>query len=327
MSRTILYYNVYITYNSTKTNIRFSDLIDRIRPLNEVERFWNEKKLSLLHMNLIDIENPLNAYNRSFAIAKYRDSYKPYTGRIGTNIANPITDDVIEFTCCYYIERSKQLAIEYNHIGSRPNEIAKYFSSFLPKTEDNIWGISLEPIDASRGLNTIRQASKINSIEFKIDCTQSLPEQFAAENFFTNFLRKTVESHLEFGANTASIKFGNGRKRLDIIEAQTLIQLVSLLDIEDDIFSSVKIDFENSEGKKDTIDLKNGNILKSIIMENEDITSYEYILNQMEISYVLNNQPGSISFQRFKNLLQNVSLPEIIVHTSNEVVSLSQEGA
>lgn len=326
MSRTILYYNVFITYNGEKTNIRFSDLIDRIRFLDEVERFWNKKKLSLLFMKIIDVNNPLNLYNRSFAIAKYRDSYKPYTGRIGTNLAHPIEDDVIEFTCCYYIERYKQIAIEYNHIGSRPNEIAQYFSSFLPKADGALWDICLEPIDAARGLNTIRQANKINSIEFKIDCTRTIPE-FAAENFFANFLRTTVESHLEFGANTATIKFGNGRKRLEIIEAQTLIHLISLLDIEEEIFSSVKIEFINASNKKETIDLKNGNILKNVIMENEDITGYEYILDAIELAYTLNNQPGSTGFQRYTNLIRNMLLPEIIVHTNREVITVPEEGA
>lgn len=326
MSRTILFYNVYITYNGEKTAIRISDLIDRIRPLDEGQRFWNERKLSLLYMKAIDLNNPLNLYNRSFAIAKYRDSYKPYTGRIGTNLANPIVDDVIEFTCCHYIERYKQLAIEYNHVGSRPNEIAKYFSSFLPKPEGALWDICLEPIDAPRGLNIIRRANKVISIEFKIDCTRTITEQFDAENFFANFIKNTVESHLEFGANTATIKFGNGRKRLDIIEAQTLIQLISLLDIEDEIFSSVKIEFVNASEKRDVIDLKNGNILKNVIMENENITGYEYIIDQIEASYNLNNQPGNMGFKRYRNLLNHLTLPEINFHTNNEVIAVPVAG-
>lgn len=326
MSRTILYYNVYITFNGEKTNHRLSDLIDRIEQFDNVGKFWSTKNLSLLYLKMIDINNPLNIYNRSFAIAKYRNNYRPYTGRIGTNIANPIEDDVIEFTCCSYIDHSRQLLIEYNHHGSRPNEIAKYLSSFLPKNEGAIWDLCLEPIDATRGLNVIRQARRINSIEFKIDCTQPLPD-FQAETFLGNYIRRTVESHVEFGANMATIKFGNGRRRLEIIEAQTLIQMVALLNLENDVFSSVKIEFVSAENLKETIDLKNGNILKNIILQDIDANGYEFIIDQMEISYDINHQPGNTAYQRFTNLIWNMNLPEIVPHHNNVIAAVPDEGA
>lgn len=326
MTRTILYYNVYITFNGEKTNLRLADLIDRIIQFDDVERFWRTKNLSLLYLKMIDINNPLNLYNRSFAIAKYRDNYRPYTGRIGTNIATQIEDDVIEFTCCSYIDRSRQLLIEYNHHGCRPNEIARYYSSFLPKNEGAVWDICLEPIDATRGLNVIRQAHRINSIEFKIDCTQPLPN-FQAETFLGNYIRRTVESHVEFGANIATIKFGNGRRRLEIIEAQTLIQMVALLNLEEDVFSSVKIEFVNADNVKETIDLKNGNILKDIILQNVDATGYEFIIDQMEISYDINHQPGNTAYQRFPNLIRNMNLPELVRHLNNAIAVVPEEGA
>src|SRR5690606_13119973 len=106
-------------------------------------KFWNRKKLSLLYLKLIDVEHPINRRNRSFSVARYRESYKPYTGRIGTNIANPINDDVIEFTNCFFIGQSRQIAIEYNHIGCRPNDISEYLSSFLPKEPENYWHVVL----------------------------------------------------------------------------------------------------------------------------------------------------------------------------------------
>lgn len=327
MSRTILYYNIHLTLNGEKTSVPLTNLINEVNDLDEVERFWNSKKLSLLFLKLIDITNPLNANNRSFAIAKYRDSYKPYTGRIGTNEATPIVDDVIEFTCCHYLKDPNILIIEYNHNGSRPNDVARYFSSFLPKVEGNFWDIELEPIDAERGLQTLREARKINSIELKIDCTQTIATNFPAGTFFANFLPNLIESHREFGANVAVVKFGNGRKRLDIIEGQHLIQMISILDLDDEIFQSVKVDFIDSDGIKDIIDLKNSNILRTIIMEGETITSYEYIIDQIEISHLTNNRPGELAFRRFTNLIHNQVLPNIIAHENIRQTIIEDEGA
>lgn len=327
MSRTILYYNIHLTLNGAKTSIPLTNLINEINDLNETERFWNPKKLSLLYLKLIDTTNRLNVHNRSFAIAKYRDSYKPYTGRIGTNEATPIVDDVIEFTCCHYLKDPNILIIEYNHNGSRSSDIGRYFSSFLPKVEGNFWDIELEPIDAERGIQTLREAQKINSIELKIDCTQTITEDFAAETFFGNFLPTLIDSHREFGANVAFVKFGNGGKRINIIEGQQLIQMISILNLDDDIFQSIKVDFIDSNGEKDVIDLKNLNILRNIIMEGETITGFEYIINQIEIAHITNNRPGELAFRRFTNLIHNQILPGIIAHENNRQNFIEDEGA
>lgn len=310
MSRTILNYNLYITYNDQKTNLSLSEVIDKIILLSHEKRFWDEGKLSLLYLKAINIKSPYTMYDRSFAIAKYRDSYKPYTGKIGTDQAVPIEEDVIEFTCCAYIEPSKQLLIEYNHTGARPNDIAKYFASFLPNNEkDNSWGICLEPINSENGLNKVNKAKKINSIEFKIDCTKTLPV-LNGNTFFSIFLQQTVKSHQEFGANIATIKFGSGRKKLEIIEAKQLINLVSMINIEDEIFVSVKVEYINEHGDKKKMDLKKENILKHSIMEEDDsVTGYEYIIDQIDSMFIERHKPGYNACENYVTI-NDAKLPE-----------------
>lgn len=326
ISRTIHFYNVFLTFNGEKTNHSLTTLIDNIFNLEDHEKFWREKKLSILFRKLIDINNPLNYNNRSFAVAKYRDDYRPYTGRIGTNEALPIESDIIEFTCCCYIESTRQLIVEYNHHGSRPNDIAKYLSSFLPNTEDGTWQVCMEPIDSNKGLNTLRSAEKINSIEFKLDCHQELKSTYA-NSFFGNFFKRTIESHVEFGANVATVKFSNGMKRLDIIDAHSLIQLITLLDFEDELFHSVKIEFIDSQNKRDIIDLKNGRILKAIIMEDVEATGYEFIIDQIESYYDRNQGPGSNGFLRFNRLVRNLNYPVVIPHINIFEDAAPEQGA
>lgn len=290
-----------------------TSLIDAIIKAPYEERFWNGGKLSLLYLKTDFDDNAYTMYDRSFAIAKYRDSYKPYTGRMGTNIAKKIEEDVMEFTCCCYIEPSQQIMIEYNHNGAKPNDIVKYFSSFLPSVKGTNWGICLEPISTENGLTQIQNAKKINSIEFKIDCTKTLPK-FSSPTFLSNFLSKTVESHQEFGANTAIIKFGNGRKRLEIIKSKELINLVTLLDIESEIISEVNVIYTDSNNEKKEINLKNDNILKYKILEGkEDVTGYEFIVSEMEAAYIINGRPGSTAFEHY-SALHNIQLPTITTH-------------
>ncbi|WP_395761229.1 hypothetical protein [Bacillus sp. 3G2] len=313
MSRTILYYNIFLTRNGVKTTVPVEELIDAIYPLEDIEKFWNQKKLSFLYLGIIDFEHPLNRFNRCISVAKYRDAYKPYTGRIGTNIANPINDDVIEFTNCFFIGRFRQVAIEYNHIGSRPNEIVNYLSSFLPKEPQNYWDAILEPVETSFGLTDIRNSDKIYSIEFSIDC--SVETDYETESFFGSFIDKTRQSHMEFGANVATVRFGNGRKRINIMEAQSLVRRLTDLNFDDEIFAAIKVEYDSPmTGRKEKVDLKNQNILKSIILQGDNATGYEYILDQMDIQYNLENRPGSNAYLRFENDLEYAELPTVIPH-------------
>jgi len=315
LARTIYYYNIYITRNGRKTNLPFESLIDAIIPMTDSGKFWDRKKLSLLFVKPIDITHPIDCLNRAIAIAKYRDNYKPYTGRIGTNIANPIIEDVIEFTNCFYIGQTRQIAIEYNHFGSRHNEIAAYFSSFLPKGPSDYWDVVLEPIENNVGMRDVLNAEKVFSVEFTIDCTQEIDRTFETESFFGEFVEKTIDSHLQFGANVATIRFGNGKKRNDIIEANDLVRLLNHLDFEDDVFASVKVDYLSPRtGRRESINLKNQNILKSIILEGDTATGYEYILDHMIDKYTLENRPGSTAFRQFENQLEHENLPVITPH-------------
>lgn len=321
LSRTIYYYNIYITRNGRKTGIPIESLIDAIIPMTDTGKFWPGKKLSLLFAKQIDATHPINCLNRSIAIAKYRDSYKPYTGRIGTNIANPINDDVIEFTNCFYIGQYRQIAMEYNHFGSRHNEIAAYLSSFLPKGAGDYWDVVLEPIETRVGMTDVRNAEKVFSVEFTIDCTHEIDRNFETESFFGEFIEKTINSHNEFGANVATIRFGNGRKRIDVIEANQLVRLLNHLNFEDDVFASVKVDYLSpTTGRRENIDLKNQNILKSIIMEGDTATGYEYILDQMEDKYTTENRPGSTAFRQFEDQLEHADFPVITPHPITVVV-------
>lgn len=311
MSRTILFYNAYITLNGNKTSINLFELIDNIYLLDDVEKYWGHKNISMLFLNNVD---PNYANNRSFALAKYRENYRPYTGRVRTNRATPITDDVIEFTCCSYIHDARTLMIEYNHFGCRTNDVANYLSSFLPQNETEHWDVCLEPIPAIRGIETIRLAQKINSVEFNIDCTQTLPVNFPAQTLFGSLIQRSVQSHIDFGANNAIFKFTNGRRRNEIIQVEMLIPLIQLLDVEAEVYNSVKVEFTNNNGQKDTIDLKNGNILKEVIMSEVDIDGYQAIINNMEREYINRRNPGSNAHTRYPQLLRNRILPGIIRH-------------
>lgn len=318
MSRTIHYYNCFITKNGQPTNLSLCDLLDRIIVLADNERYKtiNRNQMSLISMAHPDPNNHETARNRTVAFCKYRDN-KPFLGTKGTDRADEIDDDVLELTSVVFIPHHHMALVEYNHQGCRPKNISDYLSSFLPSTPEESWGVSFEVISAPLGFNDIRQSNDIRNIEFKLDITENTfrAPQREENSLLGTLVALTRTSGTEVGANSATVSFGNGRKRKDVIEAQALIRLIEQLDLESELFESVKVKYSSpSTHRVEEIDIKNVGIMKQIIMQNDDATAWEYIGNEIQNNFYTNARPGRDAFARFRNAIINEQFPDIVIN-------------
>ncbi|MCU4715932.1 hypothetical protein OCE25_27155 [Bacillus cereus] len=319
MSKTIHYYNCFITRNGVKTNINLTALLDRLIGIDPQVLFKSTKygNISLINMKMPDINSP-TFQNRTVAFGKFRD-HKPYLGNKGTRRADEITDDVLELTTAVFIPNSSLVMIEYNHYGCRPVHLQNYLSLFLPSSDTESWMIEFTEIEPTLSFNDVRQSRNIKSIEFNLNLIAPAPHNFLEnqenESLFANILRPTLESHAEFGANKATITFSNGRFRREVIHPERLIELVAALDFdENDVFESIKVKYQSpTTGNSEHIDLKNAGVLKRIIMRNDDNTGWEYIGDQMESDYYNNNRPGNAFVRRYDREIIGANLPNIVL--------------
>ncbi|MDA2091072.1 DUF6731 family protein [Bacillus cereus] len=319
MSKTIHYYNCFITRNGVKTNINLTTLLDRLIGINPQVLFKNTKygNISLINMKMPDLTSP-TFQNRTVTFGKFRD-HKPYLGNKGTRRADEITDDVLELTTAVFIPNSSLVMIEYNHYGCRPVHLQHYLSLFLPSTETESWMLEFTEVEPTLGFNDVRHSRNIKSIEFSLNLIAPAPHNFLEnqenESLIANILRPTLESHAEFGANKATITFSNGRFRREVIHPERLIELVAALDFdENDVFESIKVKYQSpTTGNSEHIDLKNAGVLKRIIMRNDDNTGWEYIGDQMESDYYNNNQPGHGFVRRYDREIIGANLPNIVL--------------
>ncbi|KZD35262.1 DUF6731 family protein [Bacillus cereus] len=324
MSKTIHYYNCFITQNGVKTNISLTNLLDDLIVINPQMLFksTNFGNISLIDMKLPDPNSP-TFQNRTVTFGKFRDQ-KPFLGNMGTRRADEIVDDVLELTTAVFIPNSNLVMIEYNHHGCRPVHLQHYLSHFLPSDENESWMVEFVKIEPPLGFNDVRHSPKINSIEFTLNLIAPAPNNFLDnqedESLILNILRPTLESHAAFGANKATITFSNGRIRREVMHPERLIELVAALDYdENDVFESIKVKYDSpATGNSEHIDLKNAGVLKRIIMQNDDHTGWEYIGDQIEADHYNNNQPGNAFTRRYDReiipaILPNIVLPEIIL--------------
>ncbi|WP_144499785.1 DUF6731 family protein [Bacillus sp. FDAARGOS_235] len=312
MSRSIQYYNCFLTLNGEKTDTNISDFLDAIIVVDPPQRFKRTKygPSAMIHMAppVMDPRDPRFS-NRRISVGKYRDRNKPYLGTMGTDRAIPIQDDVLELTSCVFIPEHYMVLIEYNHHGCRPTNIENYFNSFLPNNPQNQWAFELIPIQTTLGMRDIEQSNDIRNIEFKLDLVtgerrnifRNGMEEQENTSLIGNIINTTVDSHLDFGANTASIAFGNGRQRLDVIQSQRLIELIRTLDFESEIFESVKVRYKSqTTNKVEDIDLKNEGVLKRIILDNEDQNGWEYVSEETELDFYRNHRPGHTNYRDYE---------------------------
>lgn len=116
---------------------------------------------------------------------------------------------------------------------------------------------------------------------------------------------------MEFGANTAKLIFGNGRKKGGI-KSDQLLKLLELLSLESELFESVKIKYKSPSTKEiEEVDLKNESV-KALILNNvQSNSNWEYTCNEISNEYYENNEPGKNNFLKHGALIP-VKLPDII---------------
>lgn len=313
MSRTVLFFNCFITYNGNYTKLPIEVFLDKVRSLDEKQRFRNIQKngaQSLLGMMFPDPKK--NPRFRKITIGKYRDN-KPYEGQKGKDIATLIKNDVIELTSMLFVPNSYLVCMEYNHHGPRVNNIEAYLSSFLPYTDEHKWGISMLPIETSIGFKDIKASTDIRNIEFKLNLrSKTKLKKDTKKTILEDLFSKVMEAREDFGANVSTLTFGNGKKRKkeDTIQAKQLIELIELVDTEDDLYESIKVTFVH-KGKPITLDLKNEGILKRTIMENDQANGWEYVCNKIEEDF-LNGLPGSTKWTSYSKEMITKKLPNLI---------------
>ncbi|MGG1554574.1 DUF6731 family protein [Paenibacillus ferrarius] len=318
MGKSIHYYNCFISYNGVHTTIDISNFIDRVFVIDQARKFKSLRvggEMSFPEMVMPDPTNVQTFQNRSVGIAKYRDR-KPYTGQRGTDQTNTIPNDVLELTSAVFIPQDRQVLIDYNHYGARPAHIESYFNSFLPTTEGHVWSFELIPIEPERGYNDVINSTDIRHIEFRLNLLQ--PVRFNQENEETSLLGDLLSgirgTHLNFGANTATISFGNGKHRRETINARNLIPLIQALDLDSEAFESVKVRYLSPTTRQtEIIDLKNAGVLKREIMNNDDNDGVEYTTERIQADYYANNRPGNSYYLRHGNLIP-INLPDLVIN-------------
>lgn len=295
MVKTLYYYNAFITYNGQVTNLHLGDLLDEIRLVDVRRRLKHLKQGNICLMGMMDPHTNANDHaDRKTVIGKFRES-KPFLSTLGTDRIDEIPDDVVELTSIFYRRNSRLIITEYNHYGLRPNGLVYYLNSFLPVTENDNWSVVLEQIEPNLGFNDVAQSRDIKNIEFNIDLTarnRSIYNEQNEENnhrsVLGNILSESIEIHQEFGANFAKVGFSNGKLwRRNVIDAEQLVSTLRGLDLDSDIFESIKVIYQSpTTGKKEELDLKNQGVLKEFIDIDED--GWEYICDEIE-GYFYNN--------------------------------------
>lgn len=318
MGKTLYYYQAFITYNNQVTNIHLSDLFDAILRLEDRQRLKRLKQGNISLMGVMDPYTNSNDYSdRKLVLGKFREN-KPFLGNLGTDRIDEIPDDVLELTSIFYRNNSRLLIIEYNHHGLRPGGLQNYLNSFLPVTEDGRWSAVLEPIEPDLGFDDVAQSRDIKNIEFKIDLTardrriyHAQHEENNHRSVLGNILTESIETHQEFGANYATVGFSNGKLwRRNVIDPEQLVTTLRALDLESDIFESIKVHYVSpTTGKKENLNLKNQGVLKGFLDIDED--GWEYICNHIENLFYNNGRVGENNYLEYE-IEAYTDLPDLV---------------
>lgn len=317
MDKTLYYYNCIITHNDRATNIHLNDLLDRIIVENPPRRLKHIKQGNICLLDMDPPNQNRDVNDRKVVFGKYREN-KPYLGNIGTDRIDEIADDVLELTSVFYQRNNRLMIVEYNHNGARPAALQNYLSTFLPVSDEDSWGIRLEPIEPELGFQDIQQSTDIREVVFKVDLTardRTLYAENADRSVLGNLLNDSVETHEDFGANVAFIGFSNGRKRRDVINPDQLIPLLRGLNLDGDVFQSVRVKYLSpTSGIVENINVKDVGVLKS--EHDFENTGWLAVCNEIEEIFYDLGRAGQGAYNNYQ--FRPADLPELIFRNPPE---------
>jgi hypothetical protein len=323
VEKTVLFFKPIIYLNNKPTNIHISKLIDKVYPIKPEKnknKVVDRKTISLITHKIPQTEKKNNnPADRIFSLATYREN-KPFLGQKGQDVIEEIKKDVLELTTCLYFSAYRLLAIEYNHYGCRPRKIQDYLSLFLPSTQDTSWTIKFIPLEPKLGYNDILASDSISKITFDLDIAQSSNTTFdnlfegknekVKDGVLAKILKHSMMIQEEIGGNKSKFELSNGRRKSNQIDFKEIIKVISNLDIENDLFSSLIVEYHSkTSGKKEKTDLKNAGIYKKVV--NIEGNSWEIIGDTINLYFFEHNRPGSeINVPQARNLIEE-SLPKL----------------
>ncbi|MDQ0206088.1 DUF6731 family protein [Alkalicoccobacillus murimartini] len=310
------YYNAFITLNGEKTNIPFSDLLMKVVILDAGEKFKVTRygEYSLLRAKLP--ENNLKDINDvSTVFADYRER-KPKVGEKRSNRIDDIEDDVLEYTTFFYQNTNKLLIMQYNHYGAKIKQFEYYLNRFLPSDHINNWGVEIIEIPAPVGLDDVFNSNEFKFIDIKMDVSVSESKNIydisktQPRSISADVLGSVKDAQENLGGNIASIYFGNGRKRSNLINPDEAKKLLASLDLESDLYVSIKVKYFSEKLKKvHELNLKNSAVLKNEVSVDGD--SWEAISDGIEIDFYENGRIGENNARSYQ--LISAELPDLVI--------------
>lgn len=275
MGKTISFYNIGIFKKDKLTTIDFIDFIDEIsdNDWNNQVRKIDGEILAVYPMHFNDQHKEM----RIIPLGKFRQDYKPFTGKMKNPTYSEIKDDVIEMVTLVYNSKYRAIGVDFNMYGAKKKLIEDYFSSFLPQSDEEKWELRMEEIIHIPDEEKIYESKQVRDIEIVLDLDRgntnflkdhTITEENAILNVFNN-LRKTSN---DCQANIIKIEIGALKNRKTSIDKSALKLILKMLDINSNVVKSVKVRYKNDKEKYETIDLKNlETLLKVRVLENAKI--------------------------------------------------------
>lgn len=284
----ILCYRIFLRKGIIKVNYPIERIIDYIITKSAPEKLKRTIYGHITMNKMFDPKKEKVIGNRTFWLSKYRKD-KPYTGKEGTDMANPIEDDVLEPTVIHYDYRNNVLLVQHKSVGPRKGSIQQYLNEFIDRGQDG-WNIVLEPIADENVIDIINNADKIKDLTLEFsseadtinDCFNIVNNEGLIERL-VNALNPLQEANNQLMGNTLAMTFKKryGQKGLN---PKNLISILQNLNIDSENLLKAKVTVREKGGDK-KIDLINLGVKKHTFEMSEGVTDFNTIVNMFEPEY------------------------------------------
>lgn len=162
-----------------------------------------------------------------------------------------VNEKLFDIACMYYSQTEHLAILTVSKTGPSEKYIQKYLQCFL---HNNVQ-IRVEPILHSTGLVKVEKAKYVKSITISLDLnssTQQLCRDTCCENntMISLLSELAQKSNEDLNSKTFNLVLGLGRNKNESLEKEAALDILSNLNIEDNVIKEITVAYKNSEDEK-----------------------------------------------------------------------------
>nr|DAV07641.1 MAG TPA: hypothetical protein [Caudoviricetes sp.] len=263
MSNSVNFYTIAFEKNNIPTNYSIDDFFQKIESLLNRNEEYIIKRIKDEIIRCFNFRYDEDRTKIIIPLGKVKNKNKPHWLNEDRRLEE-IPEEIYDVNSLAYDKNEKIMFFTTNIAGPKISLIEDYFNSFIPTNLE--MKIKIKPIIINKGLQTIRNANYVRTVNLNLDLGVSLNNFYIAElennrerSLLETLRNLSVTAKDITGSRNLNLTLGVGHSgREGSLDLESILALLNQINLEGEFVKEISVAYKNGlEEKIDKTKLKN----------------------------------------------------------------------